>query len=82
MLRRPIVLGVRTDAYSVITNIFIFDSFENVKITDVYDLSRDPQELHNIVSSVNHSKISYELSLLEARFNALKEDFYTHPNAF
>lgn len=82
MLRRPIVLGVRTDAYSVITNIFIFDSFENVKITDVYDLSRDPQELHNIVSSVNHSKISYELSLLEARFNALREDFYTHPNAF
>ena len=74
--RRPIILGVRDDDYSVNIKIDINNSFEDYHLEEVYNLKKDPFE-HNNLNNKKHinEKIKKELSILEKRFNEIKNQF-------
>lgn len=68
----PTVVGVRTDRYKYVTYHGVWDSNE------LYDLERDPQEMHNLVSTGRRKRISVEdeqkalLARLQAELRRLK----------
>lgn len=71
--RRPINLGVRTDNYSVVLNLYINKEFCDGELVEVYDLKNDKYENNNLNSKKNiNSKIMKELDILEKRFLELK----------
>lgn len=72
IMRRPIILGVRTDDYDVIMDIYINKKFEDNKIKEIYDMKNDPFEYNNL-SNYKYIKknISKELKILENRYNEI-----------
>lgn len=75
--RRPLMLGIRTDNYSVVMDIYLNKGFNNQTIKEIYDLRKDPFENHNLVKNRKiKSKIQFELNKLEERYNELKGEYY------
>ena len=67
--RRPINLGVRTKEYIIEANLDVNIPFENQKLSEVYNLKKDPLENNNIVNKKGIEKeISKEIELLKNRF--------------
>lgn len=74
--RRPINLGVRTDNYSVVLNLYIDKAFKKREIVEIYDLIKDKNEHHNLVNKKGiENKINKELKILEERFIELKKQY-------
>ena len=72
--RRPINLGVRTDEYSVILNLYINKDFCDRELVEVYDLRKDRYEHNNLSKKKNiELEIENELIILEDRFMELKK---------
>lgn len=74
IMRRPINLGVRTDNYFVVMDIYLDKEFNSQSIKEIYDLKRDPFENHNLVNKKNID-IRKELSILENRFNGIRREY-------
>lgn len=76
IMRRPIILGVRTDDYDVIMDIYINKKFEENKIKEIYDMKEDPFEYNNL-SNYKYIKknISKELKILENRYNEIIKQY-------
>ena len=71
--KRPFMLGIRNDNYSIVVEIGLNDEFKNYKIVTLFDLKKDPEELNNLkYSNYDLSKLSKELKLIEKRFLELK----------
>ena len=76
IMRRPIILGVRTDDYDVIMDIYINKKFEDNKIKEIYDMKDDPFEYNNLSNSKYIKKnISKELKILENRYNEIIKQY-------
>lgn len=74
--RRPINLGVRTDNYSVVLNLYIDKEFCDRELVEVYDLKRDKYEHNNLKNKKNiNLMIEKELNILENRFMELKSEY-------
>ncbi len=74
--RRPINLGVRTDNYSVVLNIYVNKDFEEREIVEVYDLRKDRNEHCNLKNKKNIERlISKELEILKMRFSELQKQY-------
>ena len=74
--RRPINLGVRTNSYSVVLNLYINKDFSERELVEVYDLKKDKHENNNLNRNKNiESKIEKELNILENRFLELKKQY-------
>lgn len=74
--RRPIVLGVKTDNYSVNIEIKVKEEFQNYQLKEVYNLKKDPYENHNLKDKKDiTTKINKELAILEKRFNEIKKQY-------
>lgn len=70
--RRPVILGVRTDNYEVIMEVYVNKNFNDNEIKEIYDIKTDMYENNNLVNKKNIKElITDELNLLEARFNEL-----------
>lgn len=70
--RKPIILGVRTDNYDVIMEVYINKKFADNEIKEIYDIKRDPMENNNLVKQKNiRAKIKNELKTLENRYNEI-----------
>ncbi len=82
MIRRPLIMGVRTDLYAVFVSGMIQSSFADLELLEVYDLQKDKKEFHNIAKEIDRQYIRTELRLLENRFNEVQRDFFEYPNAF
>ncbi len=76
ILRRPIYLGVRTDNYLVVIDVYLKQTFDTKIIKEIYDLKNDPFE-HNNLKDKPHieEKIKRELNLLEKRYNEIKREY-------
>ena len=71
--RRPINLGVRTDNYSVVLNLYISKDFSDRELFEVYDLKKDKYENNNLSKKKDiELKIDKELKILENIFIELK----------
>ena len=76
MKRRPINLGIRTDNYSVVLNLYIKNDFSKKEIVEVYDLKNDKNEHNNLKGKKNiEINLTKELKILEERFNELKRQY-------
>ena len=74
--RRPINLGIRTDNYSVVLNLYIKNDFSKKEIVEVYDLKKDKNEHNNLKGKKNiEMNLTNELKILEERFNELKRQY-------
>lgn len=74
--RRPINLGVRTDNYSVVLNLYVDKEFEKKEIVEVYDLKKDENEHYNLFNKKGiENKINKELKILEERFIELQNQY-------
>ena len=74
--RRPIILGVRDDNYSVNIKISINNDFKDYSLEEVYDLKKDPFEHNNLNNKKRiKDKINKEMSILEKRFNEIKKQY-------
>ncbi len=82
MNRRPVRMGIHTDNYYVLYEAHVTGPFENGVVTEVYDLEKDPLELHNIADTTDSSLIARELAILKERFESLYRNFTAAPNAF
>lgn len=70
--RRPIILGVRTDNYDIIMDIYIDKKFDDNIIKEVYDIKKDPFEHNNLVNNKNiKEKIQKELKILKKRYDEI-----------
>lgn len=70
--RRPVILGVRTDNYEVIMEVYVNKNFNDNAIKEIYDIKTDMYENNNLVNKKNIKElITDELNLLETRFNEL-----------
>lgn len=70
--RRPVILGVRTDNYEVIMEVYVNKNFNDNEIKEIYDIKTDMYENNNLVNKKNIKElITDELNLLETRFNEL-----------
>ena len=60
--RRPIILGVRTDNYDVVMEVYINKKFIDNEIKEVYNIRKDPFEYDNLFKQENiKEKIKKEL---------------------
>lgn len=76
ILRRPVNLGVWTDNYFVSMNIYLNKNFDDQKITEVYNLVKDPKEYINLNTKKNIKQhITYELKILKKRYNELCKEY-------
>ena len=76
IMRRPIILGVRTDDYDVIMDIYINKKFEDNEIKEIYDIKNDPFEHNNLSNSKYIKKnITKELKILENRYNEIIKQY-------
>lgn len=74
ILRRPINLGVRTEKYLVVVDLYLKKDFNSKIIKEVYDLKKDIDENNNLKNTSDiESKIKEELQILEKRYNEIKE---------
>ncbi len=79
--RRPIILGVRTENYNVVLDIYISKSFEKKVIKEVYNLKKDKYENNNIANKKNIEKeISYEISILKEKYDSLRGQYMEYLN--
>lgn len=70
--RRPIILGVRTDNYDVVMEVYINKKFIDNEIKEVYNIRKDPFEYDNLFKQENiKEKIKKELQILENRYNEI-----------
>lgn len=69
--RRPIMLGVRTENFSVVTDAYVYKNKNSIIIKEVYDLKKDPFEHINLYNK--NCDISYELGLIRKRYNEIKK---------
>lgn len=74
MLRRPMILGVRTKNYTVVVNAYLLKPIDEIKIVEIYDVRNDPNEHINLVNS-KKINVKYEMSLIIERFNEIKKNF-------
>lgn len=82
MLRRKMILGVRTNNYFVVIKINVLEEFGDYELDQVYDLAKDPDEFVNLSKNIDVNKISYEIDLIHQRFDEIKKDFKESKNAF
>lgn len=76
IVRRPIVLGVRTDNYDVIMEIYINKAFKDNEIKEIYDIKKDPFQNNNLINKKNiRAKIINELLILENRYNEIIKEY-------
>ena len=74
--RRPVILGVRTDDYDVIMEVYLKKSFVDNEIKEVYDIKSDPLEHENLISHKGiEKKMKKEIRILEKRFNELVKEY-------
>lgn len=74
--RRPIILGVRTDDYDVIMDIYINRKFKDNEIKEVYDIKKDPFEYNNLFRQKGiKNDIKKELEILEKRYNEIVSQY-------
>lgn len=73
--RRPFMLGIRDDNYSIVVEVGLNEKFEDFRVVTLFDLKKDPNEFNNLkYSDYDLSKLSKELKLLEKRFLELKKN--------
>ena len=82
MNRRPVRMGVRTDRYLVVVKARLQEPFSSRELCEIYDLRTDPLEKHNLAGHLPERRVAHELTLLASRFEALRRNFNTMPNAF
>ena len=74
--RRPVILGVRTDDYDVIMELYLNKPFRDNEIKEVYNIKKDRYEQNNLANKNNiRSYIQKELNLIESRFNELVNEY-------
>lgn len=76
ILRRPINLGIRTSKYLVVMDVYLYKKFEESNIKEVYNLINDYKEQFNIANIISKNSIKYEISLIENRYNELREEYH------
>ena len=54
----------------------------SLQLCEIYDLRTDPLEKHNLAGHLPERRVAHELTLLASRFEALRRNFNTMPNAF
>lgn len=78
--RRNIVLGVRTDNYSVVLQI-PYNDFDKYTIVSCYNLKDDKYEKNNLIySKIDKNKIKYELEIIKNRFLEIQEQINKYKN--
>lgn len=74
MIRRPMILGVRTKNYTVVVEAYLTKTENDIQIKEIYDMNKDPHEHINLVNK-NCINIDYEIKLIKKRFNEIKENY-------
>ncbi|MCI9631632.1 MAG: sulfatase-like hydrolase/transferase [Ruminococcus sp.] len=72
---RNVIYTIRNKLYLIEYEVSIFQDFEAGKINEVYNLSLDPNELHNISGKVSTLDIQYLLQYLKNRHLELQENY-------
>lgn len=72
---RDVIYAAWNDKYKIEYTVKLWDSFEEGRMTEAYDLIRDPLEKHNIVKKVKKEQIADLLQYLEKRHHNLRQNY-------
>ena len=76
LLSRPIWFSIRDKHYCIGYKVGIYQSFEDGELSEVYDLTKDPQGFNNIAKKTKRESLSYLLMHIEERYDEVKESSY------
>ena len=74
MISRDVWLSARNNMYMVAFKAPISKSFEFARMVEVYDLVKDPLEMHNIVDTIDTFAISQLVSAVHRRFEEIQQE--------
>lgn len=75
--RRPLILGYRDNEVNIVYEVNINGKFEDGKIVEIYDLTKDPKEKNNLVlkNDYDEKKIREKIEPLRGRFEVIKTQY-------
>lgn len=74
--RRDLFLAAYDSRFFVGVLVYLDEPITYHKITEIYDLSKDPKQLHNLVGKIeNYQEIEYLIDALEKRKKRISEKF-------
>ena len=74
MLKRKIWFSARDKEFLVAYKVGVYEDFDEGELSEVYDLTRDPEGIYNINDKIDRKRIDYLLQALKKRHFEIKGD--------
>lgn len=72
---RDVIYWARNDKYLIEYIVNVYQEFSEGKLTEVYDIEKDPDELHNVVNKIEKNEISELMTYLRNRHALLQLNY-------